>query len=139
MATNIYGTNGDQIHMTKEKNASIRTYNGLLCLHDMEDASDVLFLSSLHSPLADELSWMSGKKVTVRYWITDIETTKEEAEFTFIQAYIGEADCKFSSHYSDMTGYLWTDEELNVGGHDLMRELKSYIGKWLILEVESFA
>ena len=138
MARIIYGTNGDQTHMPKTK-IKIDTFNGLLCMHNMDDAYDLLFLSSLRSPLADELSWMSGKKVTVRYWITDIKTTKEEAEFTFMQACMGKADCRFQSHYSDMTCYLWTDEELNVGGHDLMREFKSYVGKWLILEVESFA
>ena len=49
--------------------------------------------------------------------------------------FIGGIEADFNPRYSEITGYLWTDEELNVGGHDLMAELKSNVGKWLILEI----
>ena len=38
--------------------------------------------------------------------------------------------------YSDYTGYLWTDENLKIGGHDLLDELKEDCGKWLFLTIE---
>lgn len=113
------------------------SYNGLLSLHQSGDASDVLYLSSVSEPLAYKLSWISNKNITVRYWITDIQVTQEQAETAFLQTCMGMAEVKFKSHYSEMTGYLFTDEDLIVGGHDLMAELKSYVGKWLILEIKS--
>ena len=115
----------------------MKTYTGLLSLHSFGEAYDILFISSVGEPLAEELQWMVGKQATVRYWITDTQASKDEAKEDFIRQLYGAADGKFGSRYSEITGYLWTDEELNVGGHDLIAELKSYAGKWLILEVEA--
>lgn len=115
--------------------AETRTYQGLLSLHSFGEADDILFLSSVTDPLAQELGWMRRKQATVRYWITDKPATKEQAQDDFIGTLSGVADGRFGARYSEITGYLWTDEELNVGGHDLIRELKSHVGKWLILEI----
>lgn len=113
-----------------------KLYQGLLSLHGWGDASNVLFLSSLHDPLAEELSWMQCSTVSVRYWITDQSCTKDEAIEANVMTLLGFTDVKLHSRYSDLTGYLWTDEDLMVGGHDLLAELKSNVGKWLILEIE---
>jgi hypothetical protein len=114
-----------------------KTYAGLLCEHcDVED-HDGLFVSSVRAPLASALSWMRGKQVTIRYWITDKQVTKEEAQETFLKTVMGIAtDVTYYARYSEATGYLWTDEYLKVGGHDLLTELRSNVGKWLILEIE---
>lgn len=96
----------------------------------------MLFLSSLKSPLAEELEWMSGKNVTVRYWITEAPCTKEQAIESAMLIVMGFTQVNFWSRYSELTGYLWTDEDLIVGGHDLIAELKSHTGKWLIMEIE---
>lgn len=114
----------------------MKTYEGLLCLHSYGEADDILFLSSASNPLAEELEWMHRKNVTVRYWVTGKPCSKEEASAEFLKTCMGAADVDFGSRYSELTGYLWTDEELCVGGHDLIAELKSNVGKWLILEVE---
>lgn len=114
-----------------------KTYKGLLCLHSWGEADDILFLSSLAGPMAEVLEdEIAGKTVTVRYWITNKETTKEEAQEAFIGELLGRLDAECRSRYSEITGYLWTDEEINIGGHDLLAELQSYVGKWLILEVD---
>lgn len=112
------------------------TYVGLLSLRQWGEADDILFLSSVREPLADELSWMQGRKVTVRYWITDKQCSREEAAAEAAMTALGAADVEFGARYGDMTGYLWTDEELKVGGHDLMAEFRSRVGNWLILEIE---
>lgn len=112
-------------------------YNGLLCLHGWGEAYDILFLSSVSDPFADELEYkIKRKKVTARYWITDKPCSKEEANEDFMKIVMGLAETDFGSHYSEYTGYLWTDEECKIGGHDLIKELKQNIGKWLILEIE---
>lgn len=79
---------------------------------------------------------MKGETVTVRYWITDSQYTREEAQDAFLQTVMGEVDVKLESRYSEITGYLWTDENLMVGGHNLLGELQDSVGKWLILEVD---
>jgi hypothetical protein len=48
---------------------------------------------------------------------------------------LGEGDATFGARYSEDTGYLWTDEELNVGGHDLLGELESHEGRYCLLEI----
>lgn len=82
---------------------------------------------------------IAGKQVTVRYWITDKQVTRDEVEEAFLKTVLGLAEVEWFYHYSDITGYMWTDEELNVGGHDLLAELKSHLGKWVILEIEVHA
>src|SRR5690242_19039246 len=101
------------------------TYQGLLCLHSHGEADDILFLHSNADPLAELLDIvMHDRQVTVRYWITDKQCTKEEAEEDAMQVAMGRAETGFGSRYSEMTGYLWTDEDVKIGGHDLIDELK---------------
>jgi len=115
----------------------LKTYHGLLSQHSYGETDDALFVSSVDEPLAEELEWMNGKQVTVRYWITDKECTRDEAQEAAMLIVMGAADVRFYACYSEITGYLWTDEDLNVGGHNLMDELKSGVGKWLVLEIET--
>ena len=114
-----------------------KCYEGLLTIHSCGENDDALFLSSVKDPLAEELEWIRDKRVTVRYWITDKQVTKVEAQKEFLRQIMGVADARYFDNYSEITGYLWTDEDLNVGGHDLMFELRSNIGKWLILEIDT--
>jgi hypothetical protein len=59
----------------------------------------------------------------------------EEAEEDFVRRLFGKADTEFGACYSEITGYLWTNEAARVGGHDLIAEFRSNVGKWLLLEV----
>ena len=120
-----------------EEDKPVKTYEGFLQLKDWGETYDILFLSTINEPLARELGWMAGKQVSVRYWVTDKECSKEDAEISFLQSLAGVAEVECVSMYSEITGYLWTDEDLNVGGHDLLERLKTDVGKWLILEVQA--
>lgn len=114
-----------------------KIYAGWLSLGAWEEADDILYISSEEEPLVEVLDWIKDKYVSLRYWITDKEATKEEATDAFTRTCLGEADVVLQSHYSEDTGYLWTDQDFNVGGHDLLFELCSYaiLNKWLILEI----
>ena len=114
----------------------ILEFSGLIRIYDYGEAEDLLFLSSLEKPLARELEVIHNKSVSVRYWITEKECTKEDAIEGLIRKICGETHIELTSHYSDYTGYLWTDEYLNVGGHSFIDELYGQEGKWLILEIE---
>lgn len=113
-----------------------RQFSGWIRVLDHGESSDVLFVGADNEPFADTLDFMNRKKVTVRYWITNCECTIKQASEEFLKTVMGVADVDFYARYSDMTGYLWTDEDLNVGGHDLLDELKSHDGSFLNLEVE---
>jgi len=116
--------------------AEVKTYEGWLSLKDWGEGEDILFLSGTDEPLVDELEWMRHKKVTVRYWITDAEVTKKEPQKCHLQTLYGDAHVWFESVYTEATGFLWVEEELQIGGHDLAIELKSASGRYLILIIE---
>lgn len=109
---------------------------------DYGDSSDVIFIDDLGSkfpekPLTKQLEYLTGEQVTVYYYITDKKCTLEEAQEQFLKMlYVGEADCEFHARYSDITGYLWTDENLIIGGHDLLGEIRSHLDSYLVLEIE---
>ena len=116
-----------------------KTYTGMLNLRDPGEAMDILYVSSIDRPLAEVLAdEISGRTVSVRYWVTDKEVSKDAAAECFIGRLMGQADCEFMSWYSEVTGYLWTDENIKIGGHDLLAELQSYVGRYLILEVDLY-
>ena len=112
-----------------------RTYAGKVLQREYGEADDVIYLSTMDEPLAESLDWMHKKQVTVRYWVTDDEQSKDDVQREFMLSVLGVADVDFGAVYSECTGHLWTDEELNVGGHDLLGEIRTYVGKWLILEI----
>ena len=63
-----------------------------------------------------------------------LRTAAELAE-NAVKMLAGAADADYTQHYSDITGYLWTDAECVVGGHDLLDELESNVGKWCHMTV----
>lgn len=114
----------------------IKTYQGLLCVHANGEHYDALYLSSEPYTLPRVLSWIQSKPITVRYWISDTQLTKEQAQEKTIHMLCGKGGADYYHYYSELTGYLWTTENLKVGGHDLLAELRSHVGRWLILEIE---
>ena len=117
-------------------------YRGTLALHDHGDAMDILFLDdaagNYDEPLAETIGddlERHGRYASVRYWTADAPMDDDEMIEGAIRAMLGEADARCRHAYSDITGYLWTDEDINVGGHDLLEELKGQAGRYLLLEI----
>ncbi len=123
----------------KQLNTSVtKEYRGWIALKYHGEAYDILFVDS-REPLAEQIKndmHQNGNFLSVRYWISDKEQPIEEVKEEFIKNLLGFGMADYQHRYSDMTGYLWTDEELMVGGHDLLSEIKSYKGKFLHLEIE---
>ena len=93
---------------------------------------------SQHRPLAEVIAddmEEYGRYLTVRYYVSDEEMSEEELKRSVLRVIFGEGDAECEAQYSETTGYLWTDEELNVGGHDLLAELHSQMGRHLHLEI----
>lgn len=87
-------------------------------------------------PVAEELEYLTNHIATVKYFISDKEATEDELQVDFLtNTLYGNLESEFSARYSEYTGYLWTDDELKIGGHDLLHELKSYVGKYLFMVI----
>lgn len=99
------------------------------------EEDDLLKMEGADYFLAERLEEISGHTVTVRYWASDQPMTDEQRTEETIRAYTGALRSEYSVAYSEITGYLWTNEYLEVGGHDLLEELAMYIDKYLYIEV----
>lgn len=109
--------------------------DGKLYLASNGDEDEILKLEGSDYYLAEDLEELSGHSVTVRYWVSDQPMTDEQRTEETIRAYTGSLRSEYSVAYSETTGYLWTNEYLKVGGHDLLEELAQYIDKYLHIEV----
>ena len=112
-------------------------YKGIIQEKQDGENDDSIFLGDSNEPLVQQLQdEISNKRVNVRYFISGAPETKAQLIEGLIQKLYGAAEAKYEHAYSDYTGYLWTDEDLNIGGHDLIEEIRSNVGKFLYLEIE---
>lgn len=124
-----------------------KIYQGRIAVEDFGEAMDILWVGGTprkrydQEPFAqifeDDLN-AHGRFVRVRYHVSDERWTLEELEENAIKVLAGAADARYKDHYSEETGYLWTDEDLNVGGHDLIKELGSSVGMYLYMIVDFY-
>lgn len=115
------------------------TYSGRIAVEDYGETIDVLFVGDDSQPFAERFSDdldAYGRYVSVRYHVADQERTLGELDENLIRRLFGAADADYTEHYSDITGYLYTDEDLNVGGHDLLAELKGSVGRYLTMSAD---
>lgn len=108
--------------------------------HELHDGSGLYIIPKngrFGSPFAQEFP--SSARVNVRYALSETgvwpETLDEVAadELSLLE---GASKSVYYSRYSELTGYLWTEEEAKVGGHDLLLILKGNVGRYLWMEVE---
>lgn len=112
------------------------TYSGKIVEYDNGDTS-LLYLEGMDCPLAEELeSEISGKTVSASWFISD--TKKEENEFieNGILTICGCCHADYGAVYSGVTGYLWTNEEVKIGDHDLIEIIHRNIGKYILLKIK---
>ena len=80
--------------------------------------------------------WSYGRYVSLRYWTAEAEASPEDIKRRAIEClYAGSASVEWGALYSESSGYLGIDDELMVGGHDLLGELSDAVGKYLLLEL----
>ena len=114
-----------------------KVYKGIVTERDYGENWDALFIGENSQPIAKIFEEdFEDKQVTVRYWTSDKEKTKEEIQESVLRQLFGDVQANYNDTYSEITGYLWTDEDLNIGGHDLLEEIRSYLGKFIYLEVD---
>jgi len=118
-------------------------YRGILALHDWDEAMDVLFLDNPERPgyddplaeiVTDDID-RHGRYLTVRYWTAGTSRSDDDMIEGALRELLGAGEAEFRNAYSEITGYLWTDEDIKVGGHDLLEELKAQAGRYCLLEI----
>lgn len=118
-----------------------RTYQGIITVRAYGEDDGALWLDPTEpydEPLAAQVALdieALGNTVTVSYWITDGPRTIEQLLENEAKKLAGAADADYTERGSDVTGYLWTDAELQIGGHDLLAELESEVGRWCYLSI----
>lgn len=93
--------------------------------------------------LAEVIQELLGWKgiATFQYHVCSEPKGFYELEENLVKTAMGDVQTRFSHAYSDLTGYLWTNEEIKVAGHDVLDEIAntaSSIGApaYLALRVE---
>lgn len=92
----------------------------------------------LTKEMEDRLGWRENKFASVRFVIGSSPIDPTKVEETIIESIYGNAKGEYNHHYSDYTGYLWTDEGFKVGGHDVPKILTANKGKYIHMEIELF-
>lgn len=97
------------------------------------------------TPLAKrvyDVSRSGQQPVTVSYHLTDQPETEDALHALLIAKMCGVSvsgplRSGYYHSYSEMTGYLYTDETFQVGGHNVIQELSRHLGRWchLVLTV----
>ncbi|MCA1695496.1 MAG: hypothetical protein LC749_12610 [Actinobacteria bacterium] len=111
-------------------------YRGTLRLGFHEQGDDILFLSLSGDPLALDINQdikIHGRYLSVRYWTAEEIVSDNVMIEGAIRTLIGNGDAWFT--YSEYTGYLWVEQIITVGGHDLFEELRSHVGRYCLLEI----
>lgn len=127
------------------KNGKVEYYSGYInkycsksdvrCLALVETLDNFNYTnSSLLEDIEDDIK-SHGCFLTVKYWISEkpLNEYQRTMEVAMLQSGLGHI--KYCEYFSEITGYLWTDENFTVGGHDLLTELESYDGKYLHMEI----
>ena len=122
-------------------NRKTYSYAGWLSLRvwPRDGSEEVIFLSDSDEPLFERIkdtARPNGRTIYVRWWFSDKQASKEELSTEVAENVLGASELEFGARYSEVTGYLWTDNEFKVGGHDLNVELGSLRGKWVHLELD---
>ena len=118
------------------------TFNGIICLHDTpvelwEGNSNLIYLHNKKDPLGLLVHEVAEfKKISFSYFISDTQMSLEDLQESMLKDLLGlSAVCIESrgTSYSELTPDLeWTHEnKFFIGGHDMNRELASYVGKWI--------
>lgn len=87
--------------------------------------------------MAGKISWYDSY-ASIQMLIGETPIDVNHIDETKIVSMMGEVESEYYHRYSDLTGYLWTDEGFKCGGHDIPKILRSNIGKYIHMEIELY-
>ena len=95
-----------------------------------------MFLNGHEKPLKTIIQVDSekfGNYLIIKYWISDKKLSEGELDEKFMDTYYNSEKGNITIYF-EISEYLWKDEGKGCK-HDLIGELKSYIGKYYRLEI----
>lgn len=107
--------------------------SGFLKLAYNYDPGDGLYIGDII--ISKELEVLHNKNVTVSFYISNTEQSKDGLKENNILSIAGVLTANYGDCYSEYTGYLWTTDELMIGNHDLIEDLSSHSGKYCHLSI----
>ena len=129
--------NGTKSLITLTKDEGVYLITGQLS-QGFEDGDNESHLEIDGTALSGLCRDFTGRFCRVRYWVSNTQLTVEQAMEQTAAIAMGNADARYVVHGSEITGYLWTDDWFKIGGHDIVEELSNHMGKYLLMEVETF-
>lgn len=93
--------------------------------------ADYVYLDD--EPLVKLLEQWSGSSVTLYYTMTETQMSFEEAAPIDIGHCFGKADIRLKEYFGDYTGYLYTDQDLMIGTHNLLLDLQRSVSNAITL------
>lgn len=76
----------------------------------------------LAEAIKEILGW-ERKAMTVQYHLSSEPMSFYDLEEHLAKTVLGTVKAEFYHRYSDLTGYLWTEEAIEVGDHDVLKEI----------------
>jgi len=111
------------------------TIKGTIRVSSYGDCDDVLYISGESEPLIQVFDELQDQTVSLKFYSSPEEMPIEQLREEVILSLAGAVDASLEHTYSDITGYLWTKQDLSIGDHDLLDILENYIGKYVYIEV----
>jgi hypothetical protein len=91
-----------------------------LCVHTAEGE---VYVAEALEKIAD---W--GRQIiSFQFHVADKPLSYHALQQELVKASLGVATARFSHAYSDLTGYLWTNEEAEVGGHNVLEQINEMV------------
>lgn len=87
--------------------------------------------------MEEKCGWYN-KYASIQMLTGDTPIDMDHIDETKIVSMEGDVSSHYYHRYSDYTGYLWTEEGFKCGGHDVPEILKSYMGKYIHMEIELY-
>lgn len=96
-----------------------------------QPSGNVVVLAEVIYNLFQDLRWKcernKGLSAHVSYSITNKLMSESQITENMLKVLYGAADADYGHHFSDLTGYLWTDEKFVVNKHDVVSEIVSVL------------
>ncbi len=89
---------------------------------NIETKAGIIYLAEA---IEDFIDYNRKDIISFQYHISSEPFGFYELEEHMVKTSMGLVKSTFRHQYSDLTGYLWTNEKLEVGGHDLLEELRT--------------
>lgn len=104
---------------------------------DGTEADTVVDSFPFTKAMAEKIRWYDSY-ASIQMLVGDTPIDINHIDETKVVSMMGEVESEYYHRYSDLTGYLWTDEGFKCGGHDIPKMLRSNMGKYIHMEIELY-